>query len=375
MYKKMETQTKELIFFKESGLIECEGVFTTDERKIYNFLLFIAKKQYFYKDDEYWEQNGWDGMEKSNNSLNYFELRENKFKITIKELVSYFSGLGGKEINESKAAEQIWNLHKKELKFNIFKKDKLEAWLFATAIPELKPTVSGDIEYSLPSVVFKQLSQVNGVHLPFAKLDLLICLHVKSKFTGILYEVFQDYIKSPKIPKISIEKLKKLFGLKENYTFFNIKRKCLGPAVKEINANPDIPFEVEYSVIRKGQTPESVQFTISQKVNSVYLPDSNKKNKIQEQNQEFTIKSITPSNKNSVLVTENHTLNQIPEQNKEITENNMTDSQAERVPVLPIEEVRKIFSKISFNNLPAAELKKLRERYSYAINFNEINEK
>ena len=362
----METQTKELILFKESGLIECEGVFTALERQFYNLLLFIAKKQYFYKDKEYWNQNGWDGKDKINNSENYFELRKNKFKTNIKELASFFSGLAGKEINEAKAAEQILNLYEKKLQFNIFKKNKsLEAWLFTHAIPELKIAKSGDIEYSLPLIVFEQLSQQNGVYISFAKLNLLVCLHMKSKFAGILYEILQDYIESPKIPKIALKEIKKLFGLKENYAFFNIRRECLEPAVKEINANPNIPFTVKFEVIRAGQTPVAVKFKIEKpgvinesitrdgiSYDSTPKPENQipgisaervkelcakfdlsrlpvEKQKEINERYKYALINFTRNKVNAVHISDSNKKIKEQEQNQELSENNMTDSQGE----------------------------------------------
>ena len=341
---KMETQTKELILFKESGLIECEGVFTALERQFYNLLLFIAKKQYFYKDKEYWNQNGWDGKDKINNSENYFELRKNKFKTNIKELASFFSGLAGKEINEAKATEQILNLYEKKLQFNIFKKNKsLEAWLFTHAIPELKIAKSGDIEYSLPLIVFEQLSQQNGVYISFAKLNLLVCLHMKSKFAGILYEILQDYIKSPKIPKIALKEIKKLFGLKENYAFFNIRRECLEPAVKEINANPNIPFTVKFEIIRQGQTPVALKF--------ITAPRLSEEDKEKIKNGEPYI-NFTRNKVNAVP--------DFPQEPK----NQILGISAERV--------KELCAKFDLSRLPVEKQKEINERYKYALENNNV---
>ena len=344
-------------------------------------------------------------MDKSNNSENYFNLRKNKFKTNIKELAGYFANLRGKKIKESSAAGQIWNLYKKELQFNIFKKDKLDAWLFTHAISELKIAESGDIEYSLPSIVFEQLGQQNGVHISFAKLDLLVCLRIKSKFAGILYEFFQDYIESPQVPKIALQKIKKSFGLKENYTFRDIKKRCLEPAIKEINANPDIPFTVKLEVIHDGQTPAAVKFKIEtllseedkekikngkpyinftrNKVNDVHLPKSNKKIDEQEQNQKFTENNMTDNQAERVPVPSSHKKIKEQEQNQKLTENNMTDINMNGVPDFPPEpenqipeilpeRVKELCARIDLSRLPVENQREIKERYKYALEDNNV---
>ena len=80
-------KNQELILHKESALIECEGIFSALQRKLYNLLLFNAKKKYYYKDEEYWEHNGEDGADKGWNFRNYLLLRENKFRVHIKDLI------------------------------------------------------------------------------------------------------------------------------------------------------------------------------------------------------------------------------------------------------------------------------------------------
>ena len=352
---------KSFILHKQSGLIECEGVSTVLERKIYDILLFIARKQYYYKDDEYWNAAGFDGQDRNCNADNYFKLKNNEFKISIKELKIFFS-MFGTEINEADVYSLIWSLHKRELKFNILGKDKsFAAWRFTTALPELEIGIAGEIKYSLPSLIFKELSQQNSVSLLFAKLNLSICLRLRSKFALILYEFLEDYSESPAVPKITIPDLKKLFGLKENYAFYDIVRKCLAPAITEINKNQNIPFSAAYDIIRNGQTPTAVKFTIK---------NQEKKAENSNNNDNLNEKSITPKNKNSVLVTKNHTLNQEQEQNQKLKENNMTDSNMNgvhvRVPEPEWEPTAEQREKAraylaSYPNTPQREI--LRKRY------------
>lgn len=107
---------EDLILFKESALVACDGVLSLLERKIYNVLLYNARKTYFYKDDEYWDQNGYDGADSGWNFRNYFNLRENKFGINIKNLKKLANA---REINDSDLDRIINNLMSAKIRTNI----------------------------------------------------------------------------------------------------------------------------------------------------------------------------------------------------------------------------------------------------------------
>ena len=277
---------EKLILHKESALIACDGVFTGLERKFYNFLLFHAKKTYFYKDEEYWDSAGFDGADTANNFANYFELRSNEFEISLKELLNFFNF----EINEAYALELIKDIFQKEIAFNILEKDKVGKWKqghrFSHAITEFTFFPENKvIKYSLPAPVFSAISQESD-NIPFAKINLLVSRELKSKFAAIIYEIISDYLNAPKIPEIKLGKFKKLLGLKENYAFCDLKRRCLDPALSEINENPYINFSAKYEIIRNGQTPTAVKFKISK----------NSKPKINNNNDELKNHKIVLNN-------------------------------------------------------------------------------
>lgn len=339
-------KNQELTLFKESGLIECEGISSALQRKLYNFLLFHAKKTYYYKDEEYWDSAGFDGKDTANNFANYLGLRSNEFEIQIKELVNFF----GSEINEAYALELVHDLFVKEIEFNILKKDKYSEWekgrRLSHAITEFEffPRTKV-LKYSLPSPVFKVLGQESD--LPFAKINLLSLLRLRSKFSIILYEIFQDYADAPKIPKIPLEKIKKLFGLRQGYAFCDIDRRCLKPAIDEINKTNDIPFSASYEVCRRGQTPVAIQFKIT------------KKNREINNNNDLNEKSMTPSQVNSVYLTGSHTLDGINKQNQEVNDNNMTEINKWK----PTEELRKFAEKYLLEHPDSPQAKILKTRY------------
>ena len=345
----------ELILYKESALIECEGIFSALQRKLYNLLLFNAKKKYYYKDEEYWEQNGEDGADKGWNFRNYLFLRENKFNLKIKDLIKYFDN----EINENYAFKLIKELFEKEIEFNILKKDKSGKWntgrRFSHAITEFELR-NGTIEYSLPSPIYDVLIQESD-KLPFAKINLKIATNMQSKYSLIIYELVEDYINSPAIPAINIDKLRKLFGVKENYAFCDIQKRCLKPAIKEINNMNDVPFIVEYEVIRQGQTPTAIKFKTKNKkddVNTVHVTDSNTLSEKDEQNQKLNEKSMTENKVNTVYLTESNTFNQKDEENQELIKK-----------WTPTEELKEWAKKYidEHPNLPIHQVEEIKKRY------------
>ena len=380
IYNKLKMNNQDLILFKESALIACEGIFTSLERKTYNILLHNARKTYYYKDEEYWESNGFDGQDPKNNFDNFFLLRKNEFEIKIKDLINL---LGEKDTKENDLKKIIEKLSDKKIEINILKKDKNCLWgerhlfhLFSSLIEIYKindknKTLTA-IKYSLPDIIFNSISQ-DIKPLLFAKIDLKITQKLRSRFAIFLYEFAEDYSNSPQVPIISTKKLKKLFGISESYAFYDLQKRCLIPAISEINNTEDIPFRIEYKVIRRGQTPTAIKFNIL-KVNGVHLPNNHLKIKEQEQNQELSENNMIDSQGERVHLTENHTLNQKQEQNQKLTENNMTDSNMNgvpnratkpenQIPGISAQRVKEILKDFDISRLPMAKQKELIARY------------
>ena len=375
-------EEKELILHKESGLIECDAPLTLIQEKLYNGLLYHAKKTMFRKGNEFWEENPGSNY---SGDLSYEHIK-NDFTISLSELAKLSSRT---KIDLQEAKSLLCALMDIKAEYNLLNKDKYNNWISFVLVPQVE-IANGEVHYSLPPWYFDRLIfwKTTGNTVPFAQVDMAIQAAFKSRYALRFYQVFIDYKDSPfGIPELSFSDLRRILGVKAEYKRFENLIQCISAATEEINNNSDISFKINYKITRCGQKPKSLKFFLKPerrslsedmsrtKVNGVHLSNNHIKIKEQEQNQELTENNMTDSQGERVHLTENHILNQIQEQNKELTVNNMTDSNMNGVPVLPIEEVRKIFSKISFNNLPAVELKKLRERYSYAINFNEINEK
>lgn len=272
---------EDLILFKESALIACDGALSLLERKVYNVLLYNARKTYFYKDDEYWEVNGTDGDDKGWNFRNYLNLRKNKFNIEVKNLKELANA---REINDTDLNKIIDNLMRARVRTNILKKDKNEIWeeeelfVLLPAIKKIKPQKTNTIQmliYAIPDKIFQIISQEQDI-LPFAKINLEIQKKLKSKYSLILYEIIADYRNSYKIPKIPIITFRKLMGISDNYRFDNITRKCLKPAIEELKL---IGIDIKYEIIREKQTPIAIQLSYGNNSEKIF-----KKNKNQEIN-------------------------------------------------------------------------------------------
>ncbi len=269
IFLKKMNKKEDLILFKESALIACDGVLSLLERKIYNVLLYNARKTYFYKDDNYWEQNGYDGADPGWNFRNYLNRKENKFGIDVKNLKELANA---REINDSDLDRIIDNLMQARVRTNILKKDKNETWeeeelfVLLPAIKKIKPEKTKTIQkliYKIPDRIYDVIRQDENI-LPFCKIDLKIQKILKSKYSLTLYEIISDYNNSYKIPRIPINTFKKLMGISGNYRFSNITAKCIKPAILELQK---IGIEINYEIIRDRKTPIAIQFHLQQKLN------------------------------------------------------------------------------------------------------------
>ena len=278
-FKKMNKK-EDLILFKESALIACDGVLSLLERKIYNVLLYNARKTYFYKDDEYWDVNGYEGKDPGWNFKNFLNRKKNKFEIDIKTLKKLANA---REINDAELNRIIDNLMRARVKINRLKKDKNETWeeeelfVLLPAIKKIKQEKTNTIqkiEYRIPDKIYDVISQAENILL-FAKIDLRIQKSLKSKYSLTLYEIITDYNNSFRIPKIPIDTFRKLVGIGDGYRFDNLINRCIRPAITELRL---IGIDIDFAIIRERQTPIAIQFT-----------NNNKKNQKIENNQEINI--------------------------------------------------------------------------------------
>ena len=377
----METQTKELILRKESGLIECDAHLTLVQEKLYNGLLFHAKKTMFRKGNEFWDENPG-----SNFSGDFsYDYVKNDFTISLAELAKLSCQT---KIDLQTAKSLLLELMDIKAEYNILGKDKYNNWVSFVLIPQVE-IANGEVHYSLPPWYFEKLIfwKTTGSLVPFAKVDMVRQATFKSRYALRFYQVFIDYKDSHfGIPELSIADVKRILGVKAGYKRFENLIRCISAATEEINNNSDIDFKINYKITRCGQKPKLLKFFLKPerrslsedmsrtRVNGVQVSDSNKKIKEQEQNQKLTENNMTDSQGERVHLPENHILNQIQEQNQKLTENNMTDSNMNgvhfsapepenRIPEISPERVKEILKDFDISRLPVEKQKELIARY------------
>ncbi len=288
-------KNQELILYKESGLIECDAPLTVLQEKLYNGLLYHARKTMFYRGEEYWQENPGSNY---SNDVSYDHIK-NKFEISLNELARISNN---KTINSSEAQARIVELMSIKAEYNILQKDKNNEWTSFVLIPEVS-VVGGRVFYSLPPWYFEKLKlwKIKGSPAPFAKVNMKVQSLFNSRYALRLYQVLLDFYGSPYgIPTIDLAELRRILGItiKKFKRFIDFKKNCLKQALDEINSNPLINFNVDFVVVRSGRTPTGIKFKIKNKkdddVNSVHVTDNNTFNQKAKENQEV-IEKWTPT--------------------------------------------------------------------------------
>lgn len=101
---------------------------------------------------------------------------------------------------------------------------------------------------------------------------------VRSKYAFRIYEILKSKSYLGKY-KVSVEEFKFMLAITDKYEdFANLNKKVIKPNLKVINQYSDI--EVEYSQTRSGRNVKWLEFNISKKLNTTFVPDNDFKNKI-----------------------------------------------------------------------------------------------
>jgi len=234
---------KAIILCKPSGTITIGGDLTEIQRKFYDGFLYVGKKT----------------LEKDINAK-WFEIKLSDLK---KLLNRKESGKDNKYLKE-----QIKNLNKIQVEYNILKKDKLIEG-FTNLITEGKfitdlETKEIIVKYNLPNMVKEALLKNNKEAL-FAQINLIIKKNLKHKYSLILYDLIKDY-ENVEIPEMTIDEFRKIFGLEKKYKYIrDIKKYVLDPAINEINANSEIDFKVSYKLKKIASKYTHIKFIKQQK--------------------------------------------------------------------------------------------------------------
>lgn len=191
------------------------------QRKFYNLLLHVGLKEI---------------TENPNKRI---------FKVKIKDLKTD-SGIGN--TNYDRIKDDVVALAKTNVFYNLFNKSRNDYsnWITFNLLAHARK-VEESIEFSLPEPVLELIKDPDV----FALLNNLIMKNLKKKYSLILYELFEDY-KSVEIPKMTIDNLRSLFGLNDDQypNFYDLEKRCIKPAIDEINEKTGI--KMEYKKLPEG---------------------------------------------------------------------------------------------------------------------------
>ena len=237
MDNKLYMPKKVKIFEKPSGVIAISGDLNPLQKKFYNGFLFIAKEILKENQNEHWFSVKLNFLKKMCIDTSEQDKNNKYYKFLIREMenvkVEY------NLLKKSKRIEGIASLL-----------DNIE---FITDI-ETNEII---IRYSIP---FRVREVMISKEEPFAKINLALEKQFRGKYTIDLYEILEDY-KNVDIPLMKLEELRKIFGIEDKYKrIFDLKRRVLEPAKKEINENPFIDFYIDYELIKSGSKYTHIKF-------------------------------------------------------------------------------------------------------------------
>jgi len=122
---------------------------------------------------------------------------------------------------------------------------------------------SGLIEIKLDDFLKPFLLQLKERYTQY---DLIYTLGMRSKYSIQLYELLKSYQNKNEPIDFSLEKFKDLVSA-NYFEWFDVKRRVIEPAIKEINELTDI--FVTYQINKKGRCVAGIIFDIRQKRNFI----------------------------------------------------------------------------------------------------------
>lgn len=150
-----------------------------------------------------------------------------------------------------------------KIEFNYLNKDKNNVWEVASLLSCARIIENeGTIEFSFAPFI-KEKVLTPSVYTP---LDVFLVSRLKSSYSIVLYEFLRDYLTSPVIPKLTIQNLRDLMGIKDNEyeAFKDLRKRVIDVAIKEINDKNDIicgyTMKKEY-----GNRYAFIQFSVKKK--------------------------------------------------------------------------------------------------------------
>jgi hypothetical protein len=250
---KKEILEKQLeLMQKPSGTISLAGDLDAIERKFYNKLLRNVDTQ--LKDD----------------------INRISFSISLKWLKSVLN-ISENDKHNNYYKKLLRRLYETSVAYNILEKDKIITGT-AHLIDNLDYQINKETQelmvlYTVPLIIRRAILNViqGNPEALYAKINLAIIKGLKSKYSIILYELCKDY-QNVKIPEMSIQQFKKLFGIENKIAYNNsstsirnIKERILNLAVNELNENSNVEFTVSYELIKTANFYTSIKFNMKSK--------------------------------------------------------------------------------------------------------------
>lgn len=213
---------------KASGLIQMTNNLTMEQRKIYNYLLFIVKEALRTQPNQ------------------------RRFEAEISNIKKYTGAQNNSHIKES-----IEKMQEVEVKFNVLGKDKKNEWdTFGLIVDVDNTSEEGFVSFSIP----EQLIEAINYPDMYGLIDLKVIKDLKSKHSVAIYEFVSDYLKIGK-KRVYLDDFKVMMGIdpQTGYKrFSDLKTRVLDPSVKVINEKTSIRLVVEPTY--RGRKAVSLEF-------------------------------------------------------------------------------------------------------------------
>ena len=247
-----------VVLQKPSGTIAIRVDLDATQRKFYDALLYIAKED-LRKD-----------------------VNKETFVVSLSDLKVLLSKATKEKMDKNNKyyLEKLKELKEKNAEYNILDKDAgwdIEGWVSLVSDLEIRKEIkTGQIRivFDLPKRIRRALVDPKGI---YANLNLVIIRGLNSKYAIILYELIKDYEKV-EIPTMTIEDFRKIFNVENKYTqMWDLKRRVLDVAVKELNENENIDFLVSYELKKEGKAYTHIKFHVKPKPARVKFEQQAKK--------------------------------------------------------------------------------------------------
>lgn len=217
-----------LTFTKHSAIIQISSTMTASARKVYNVLLFEAKKEQRKNKDKL---------------LNFYS-------VDIDHIKRYTAIQ-----KTSQVIECIEALSGLNVTYNVLNKDKNKVWGTFCLISHAE--IENDVVmFSLPNTVVETFNRPEI----YASIDIAIIKGLKSKYAINLYEMLEDYKNIKKIT-IKLPEFQKLMGIGEDEykRFADFNKRVLTTAIEEVKSKT--PFNVKATPIIKKRKVVALEFS------------------------------------------------------------------------------------------------------------------